>query len=115
MGGPTTPVAPGGDDPAACASATLPPVPEAEQLRHQALSPFLGQFREWVSQLQEPQGIPHFAEIAARPIDLGCWERSVLKQTCAHELPDPRSVELLAECVAYQAKIGQVLGVFSHG
>ena len=89
--------------------------PEAVQLRRQALSPFLEQFREWSSQLQDPQAVPCFAEIAARPIDLGCWERSVLQQACAAERADGRALEMLAEGVAYQVKSLGVLGLFTHG
>ncbi len=89
--------------------------PEAVQLRRQALSPFLEQFREWSSQLQDPQAVPCFAEIAARSIDLGCWERSVLKQACADERPDRRALEMLGEGVAYQVRSLDLLGLFTHG
>ena len=67
-----------------------PKIPQAVQLRHRALSPFLEQFREWSSQLRDPHAVPFFAEIADRSIDLGCWERAVLKQTCAAERADRR-------------------------
>ena len=69
---PTTPTAPETENLAACATApALPEIPEAVQLRHQTLSPFLEQFREWSGQLQDPEAIPHFAEIAGRSMDLG--------------------------------------------
>ena len=94
---------------------TAPRTDSAVQLRHQALAPFLEQFREWSSQLRDPRTIPHSAEIAAHPMDLGCWERSVLQQACAADSRDGRAVELLAEGVAYQARCLYVVGLFTHG
>lgn len=96
-------------------TAAAPALPDAIKQRQRALSPHLEQFRQWSSQIQDPNDVPHFAELAGRPMDLGCWERAVLKQTYGPRRPDRRAFGLMAEGVAYQCRCLHVLGLFTYG
>jgi hypothetical protein len=89
--------------------------PAASGLRQEALAPYVQEFLLWAEQV-DPKDVPHFVMIGDRKLELGSWERSVMKERRAASGADPpRALALLAEGVAIQCKCLDLMKRFEHG
>ena len=85
-------------------------------MRVRCLAPFLAEIQLWVGQTcGNPMDIPHFAEVAWHRMELGQWERTVLKNFAEVGDPHDRALNQVTDGVAYQIKCSQLLDVFEHG
>jgi hypothetical protein len=102
------------DAPASLEDAPAPPLPSADRTarRRQALSPHLEAFDGWCAAQVSGGDVPHFVTLDGHLIELGAWERQVLRQP---ESTQGRTSELLREGVAYQVRCLELDQIFSHG
>jgi len=73
-------------------------------------------FLRWATQSIEADEIPHFFELAGRPVELGAWERETLKRALEPRGKDEgQELVVLAEGVGFQVKCLELIDRFDHG
>jgi hypothetical protein len=87
-----------------------PTAPDPAELRLACLQPHVGSVLGWAADV-DPEDVPHFVAFGAFQIELGSWERQLLKAWDAHD----RECSLLAEGIAYDLRVQELADIFEHG
>jgi len=115
MGIPITPLAPQDEKATGC-SPEADAVAFASRLRRERLAPYFEEFLRWADEEPDPQDVPRVVALGGRSVEIGAWERAALRK--ARETPgrdEGRALSLLAEGVALQVRLSELLERFDHG
>jgi hypothetical protein len=88
----------------------------ASQLRRERLAPYFEEFLRWAEEELDPKEIPRAVPLGAHSVEIGSWERTTLREAHEPEGSDEvRVPSLLAEGVALQVRLKELLHRFDHG
>jgi hypothetical protein len=98
------------------ASPEMDAVAFASRLRREKLSPYFEEFLRWAAEEPDPQDLPRVVALEGRSVEIGSWERATLGEAReTHGRNADRALSLLAEGVALQARLSELLERFDHG
>lgn len=88
----------------------------ASRLRRERLAPYLEEFLHWAMEEVDPQDVPRVVALGDRSVEIGSWERTALREARDTQDRDKdRVLSLVAEGVAVQVKLTELLHRFDHG